>query len=100
MARALRIEVVGGRYHVTARGNTGNPIFRKDGDRLHFLELLAELPSRFANATQSLAGRLAQLTERLPLRRAAVRSDASPYRLGKVIIPTLQPGRCGCGPRG
>ena len=47
MARALRIEIEGGRYHVTARGNERRPIFRKDSDRFHFLELLAELPGRF-----------------------------------------------------
>ena len=47
MARALRIEAAGGRFHVTARGTDGRPIFRQDRDHLHFLELLAELPARF-----------------------------------------------------
>jgi len=32
MARALRIEHAGGRYHVTPRGNEREPIFRDDGD--------------------------------------------------------------------
>jgi hypothetical protein len=41
MARALRLAVAGGRYHVPARGNAVRPIFRQDRDRLHFLELLA-----------------------------------------------------------
>ena len=30
MARALRIEIEGGHYHVTARGNEPRPILRKD----------------------------------------------------------------------
>jgi len=47
MARALRIERPGGRYHVTARGNERKAIYRQDADRAHFLELLAELPERF-----------------------------------------------------
>ena len=45
MARPLRSEMTGGRYHVTARGNEGKPIYRADGDRWHLLELLSELPS-------------------------------------------------------
>jgi REP element-mobilizing transposase RayT len=47
MARPLRIERPGGRYHVTARGNEQKAIYRGERDRLHFLELLAELPERF-----------------------------------------------------
>jgi REP element-mobilizing transposase RayT len=47
MARALRFERVGGRYHVTDRGNERKPIFRDDPDRFHFLELLSELAERF-----------------------------------------------------
>jgi putative transposase len=47
MARALRIEIAGGRYHVTARGNERRDIFRVDKDREHFLGLLSELPERF-----------------------------------------------------
>ena len=43
MARPLRIERVGGRYHVTARGNERKAIYRDDRDRGHFLELLSEL---------------------------------------------------------
>ena len=44
MARPLRIEIPGGRYHVTARGNERRDIFRDSRDRQHFLELLATLP--------------------------------------------------------
>ena len=47
MARPLRIERLGGRYHVTARGNEQKPIYRQDTDREHFLELLAQLRDRF-----------------------------------------------------
>ena len=47
MARALRIEIPAGRYHVTSRGNERRAIFRQDGDRLHFLELCSQLPVRF-----------------------------------------------------
>ena len=47
MARPLRMERPGGRYHVTARGNERKSIFRADADRAHFLELLGELRERF-----------------------------------------------------
>ena len=47
MARPLRIEWPGGRFHVTARGNERKAIFRADGDRFHFLELLSQLGDRF-----------------------------------------------------
>ena len=47
MARPLRIERPGGRYHVTARGNERKAIFRNDPDRVHFLGLLPELGERF-----------------------------------------------------
>jgi REP-associated tyrosine transposase len=47
MARALRIQHPGGRYHVTARGNERKDIFRDDTDRFRFLELLSGLSERF-----------------------------------------------------
>ena len=47
MARPLRIERPGGRYHVTARGNERKAIFRADPDRYHFLSLMEELGERF-----------------------------------------------------
>jgi REP element-mobilizing transposase RayT len=43
MARPLRIDVVGGWYHVTARGNERRAIYRRHSDRAHFLELLAAM---------------------------------------------------------
>ena len=42
MARPLRIEYSGAVYHVMARGNQGQPIFRDDKDRWRFLETLGE----------------------------------------------------------
>jgi putative transposase len=42
MARPLRIEYAGAYYHVMARGNQGQVIFRDDKDRVRFLETLAE----------------------------------------------------------
>ena len=47
LARPVRIDVPGGWYHVTNRGNERRPIFHDDKDRLRFLELLAEWPARF-----------------------------------------------------
>ena len=47
MARPLRVEFAGALYHVTSRGNEKRPIFKNDGDRLKFLELLGEAVSRF-----------------------------------------------------
>jgi putative transposase len=47
MSRPLRIERVGGWYHLTARGNERRSIYRDVRDRLHFCDLLAELVTRF-----------------------------------------------------
>lgn len=47
MARQLRIEYPGAVYHVTSRGNAGNPIFADDGDRATFLKVLQSVVSRF-----------------------------------------------------
>ena len=47
MPRSLRLVRLGVWYHITARGIERRPIFRKDADRLHFLELLAGLSERF-----------------------------------------------------
>ncbi len=48
MARALRMERPGERYHVTARANERKDLFRDDIDHFHFLELLSEMGQRFA----------------------------------------------------
>jgi REP element-mobilizing transposase RayT len=53
MARPLRIEVAGGWYHVTARGNERRAIYRDDQDRRHFLELIGEAAQRFGLAVHA-----------------------------------------------
>ncbi|MCW8917313.1 MAG: transposase [Gammaproteobacteria bacterium] len=47
MARPLRIEFPGALYHITCRGNAREPVFLADGDRRLFLDLMAEVTSRF-----------------------------------------------------
>jgi REP element-mobilizing transposase RayT len=47
MARPLRIEIPGGTYHVTSRGNEKRSIFRTNKDRETFLQLLGEAVQRF-----------------------------------------------------
>lgn len=42
MARPLRIEYPGALYHLTARGNAQQPIFRDDQDRHAFLQILGK----------------------------------------------------------
>ena len=46
MVTPLRIEIPGGRYPMTGRGNVRREFFRDDRDWEHFLELLAELAER------------------------------------------------------
>jgi len=48
VARPLRLEVEDGFYHVVARGNERNAIFKDDTDRRRFLELLGRTLERFA----------------------------------------------------
>ena len=48
MARALRIELKNGWYHVANRGNDRQPIYLGDPDRRHFLELVGEMIARYA----------------------------------------------------
>ena len=40
MTRALRIQIAGGFYHVTCRGNERKAIYRDDTDRQVFLDKL------------------------------------------------------------
>jgi REP element-mobilizing transposase RayT len=42
MARPLRVQYSGAVYHVLARGNHGQPMFKDDQDRQRFLETVAE----------------------------------------------------------
>jgi putative transposase len=47
MARPPRIEFAGAIYHVTARGDHGEPIFNDDTDRMNLLSVFAQAASRF-----------------------------------------------------
>jgi REP element-mobilizing transposase RayT len=47
MARPLRLEFAGALYHVTSRGDGRDAIFRGDGDRTVFLDVLAGVWERF-----------------------------------------------------
>ena len=41
MARPLRVQYCGAVYHVMARGNNGQSVFKDDKDRERFMETLA-----------------------------------------------------------
>lgn len=47
MARPLRIEFVGGLYHITSRGNARQHIYFDNRDRTTFLELIDKTRTRF-----------------------------------------------------
>jgi putative transposase len=47
MSRPLRIEIAGGTYHVTARGNSRLPIYKDATDGRVFLYTLGQVVSRF-----------------------------------------------------
>ncbi len=47
MARPLRIELAGGLYHVTSRGDGHEAIFLEDADRQAWLDLLGQVCKRF-----------------------------------------------------
>ena len=47
MARSLRLEFAGALYHLTARGNARQPIFRDDEDRGNFLSVLGAVVARY-----------------------------------------------------
>ncbi len=47
MARPLRLEFAGALYHVTSRGDGQEAIYRAEGDRRMFLEVLAAVRERF-----------------------------------------------------
>jgi putative transposase len=48
MARPLRVQFRNGWYHVTARGNNRQDLYRDEWDRRHFLELLGQMSERHA----------------------------------------------------
>jgi REP element-mobilizing transposase RayT len=47
MARPLRIELAGGLYHVTSRGDRREAIYRDDADRSAWLDLFGDVCERF-----------------------------------------------------
>jgi putative transposase len=47
MTRPLRVELAGGLYHVTSRGNCQEEIYRSAADRLMWLDLFGEVCTRF-----------------------------------------------------
>ncbi len=47
MTRPLRLEIEGGVYHITSRGNARQRIFLDDGDKQIFLEVLNSVVKRF-----------------------------------------------------
>lgn len=47
MARPLRIEIQGGWFHVTSRGQNRDRIFKDLADAVNFADRLAQLPERF-----------------------------------------------------
>ena len=47
MSRPLRIELAGGLYHVTSRGDGREAIYFGDGDRVAWLEVLGQVCERF-----------------------------------------------------
>ncbi len=53
MARPLRIEFPGALYHLTARGNRRQAIFRDDADRTAFVDLLGAVCRRFGWRVQA-----------------------------------------------
>jgi REP element-mobilizing transposase RayT len=46
MARPLRIELAGGLYHVTSRGDRREAIYRDDADRTAWLDLFGDVCER------------------------------------------------------
>ena len=47
MARPLRIELAGGLYHVTSRGDRREDIYFGDADRREWLEIFGQVCARF-----------------------------------------------------
>jgi hypothetical protein len=56
MSRPLRIELAGGVYHITVRGNERKLVYRDDGDRRSILATLDETRSRLRWARSSAGG--------------------------------------------
>ena len=56
MSRPLRIEFPGAGYHVTARGDRREPIYRDDADRTAQLHVIAQAMERKARGRSALTG--------------------------------------------
>lgn len=54
MVRPLRIEILGGSFHVTSRGDRREAIYLADADRRYWLSLLGEVCERFQLAMPRL----------------------------------------------
>src|SRR5918999_1858879 len=48
MPRPPRIQLAGGAYHVTARGNRQQPVFPDSGDHILFLDLFRRVAERYS----------------------------------------------------
>ncbi len=46
MAKSLRIEYVGAVYHVTSRGNAGEPVFRDEENRKNILAAIKKVTGK------------------------------------------------------
>jgi len=93
MVRSLRLEYPGAVYHVMARENQGQSIFRDDRDRRVFLAALAERP-KDAPEKVVLAGWLRERTT-VSLRWVAERLGMGHYTRVTQAVSRLQhrPGR-------
>jgi len=49
MGRPIRIEYPAALYHITSRGNERKNIFRDDGDRVKFINILEDYHDRLGN---------------------------------------------------
>ena len=47
MSRSLRLELAGGLYHITSRGDRREDIYVDDADRSKWLELLGQVCHRY-----------------------------------------------------
>ncbi len=86
MARALRILVAGGWYHVAARGNNQQAVFLADRDRERVLGLVAELSERFSG------GGVRVCADGRPLPSDPADAGGQPGRRGAVGERELQQG--------
>ena len=90
MTRPLRVELAGGWYHVTARGNERRAIYRDDTDRGRFLETVgkaAEQLSRYVHLNPVRVKRLGM--------GKATGAEARERRPGDAEMVARRVGCCG-----